>query len=138
MSALSSFRRGAWLTDQRRRAGVPPRSEQLKELVKSAINASAVEIFGFYSRQLSLPARPDYTRAHIRTDFGQSYAATSLSSASDYFHSEIDCVNTAAQVARSLGAKGDWVLSVGATPTAHAATQNGAEELNGLEGDLEL
>ena len=36
-----------------RRAGVPPQSEQLKELVKAVINTPALEIYGFYSRMSS-------------------------------------------------------------------------------------
>lgn len=72
------------------------------------------------------------------TDFGQSYASSSLGKASEYFDSEIECVNTAAKVARQLGSKDTFILSVGATPTAHAATQTSATEKKGLEGDLEL
>ena len=71
-------------------------------------------------------------------DFGQSYASKNLETASDYFRGEIECVNTAAKVARSLGAKGEWTLSVGATPTAHAAVQETQEAMKGLEGTLEL
>ncbi|KAL0245445.1 hypothetical protein I308_104571 [Cryptococcus tetragattii IND107] len=79
-----------------------------------------VEIFGFYSH------------------FGQSYASDSLSAGSSYFAGEINCVQTAAKIARNLGAKGKWILSVGATPTAHAAVQEAVKEHGGLEGELEL
>lgn len=72
------------------------------------------------------------------SDFGQSYASSSLEKASEYYDGEIECVNTAAQVARKLGAKESFVLSVGATPTAHAATQTSATGQMGLEGELEL
>lgn len=70
-------------------------------------------------------------------DFGQSYASQSLDKATEFYHSEIECVNAAATVARSLGGKGQWVLSVGATPTAHAATQIKDGQMD-LEGELEL
>lgn len=70
-------------------------------------------------------------------DFGQSYASKTLDKASEYYQGEIECVNSAAKVARALGAKGKFVLSVGATPTAHAATQT-ASINEGLEGELEL
>ena len=70
-------------------------------------------------------------------DFGQSYASKSLDKATEFYHSEIECVNAAATVARDLGAKGSWVLSVGATPTAHAATQIQDGEMD-LQGELEL
>lgn len=78
-----------------------------------------------------------YWIALIILDFGQSYASKTLSTATDFYHAEIECVNTAAKVARSSGAKGDWVLSVGATPTAHAATTIDEKSLQ-LEGELEL
>lgn len=71
------------------------------------------------------------------TDFGQSYASKSLDKATDFYHSEIECVNTAASVAREMGAQGKWVLSVGATPTAHAATQIKDGQMD-LHGELEL
>lgn len=77
-----------------------------------------------------------YPEADI-TDFGQSYASKTLSTATDFYHAEVNCVNTAAKVARQLGAKGDWMLSVGATPTAHAATTIDEQSLT-LEGELEL
>lgn len=70
-------------------------------------------------------------------DFGQSYASKSLDKATEFYHSEIECVNAAATVARGLGAEGQWVLSVGATPTAHAATQIQDGNMD-LQGELEL
>ncbi|KAL7422475.1 hypothetical protein Q5752_003123 [Cryptotrichosporon argae] len=92
-----------------RRAGNPPRSAQMRALVRAVLNtqrdgaAGGVEIFGFYSH------------------FGQSYAATSAADAGDFFRQEVACVVEAADEARAMGAQGDWTLSVGATPTAHAA-----------------
>jgi len=37
-----------------------------------------------------------------------------------------------------MGSKGKWILSVGATPTAHAATQKDKADVDELEGELEL
>ncbi|ORY22820.1 putative serine dehydratase domain-domain-containing protein [Naematelia encephala] len=118
------FKRGAWSVFLKvdgggRRAGAPPESEQMRSLIKACLASSAVDIYGFYSH------------------FGQSYASTSLDKATAYYHSEIECVNAAAKVARSLGANGQFVLSVGATPTAHAATQT-PEDSENLQGELEL
>ncbi|WVF71093.1 hypothetical protein IAT40_005890 [Kwoniella sp. CBS 6097] len=129
-----------------RRAGVPPTSEQMKDLIKAIVNSTHVNIFGFYSH------------------FGQSYASDSLSKGSDYFAGEVECVSAAAKVASELGAApppsslssqgnyegaggdgaqvGSWVFSVGATPTAHAAVSESEGELSaqieGLDGVLEL
>ena len=109
----------------------------MKELLQACLTSSSVQIFGFYSREFE-PFSLKPPQADPVTDFGQSYASKSLETASDYFRGEIECVNTAAKVARSLGAKGEWTLSVGATPTAHAAVQETQEAMKGLEGTLEL
>lgn len=111
----------------------------MKDLISALLKSTSVEIYGFYSRKspdliLSGP-NPDLTRHVI--DFGQSYASKSLDKATEFYHSEIECVNAAATVARGLGAKGKWILSVGATPTAHAATQIKDGQMD-LEGELEL
>ncbi|KAK8845620.1 hypothetical protein IAR55_006336 [Kwoniella newhampshirensis] len=103
-----------------RRAGVPPTSQQMKDIIEAVVGSKHVEIFGFYSH------------------FGQSYASDSLAKGSDYFAGEIDCVQSAAKIARGLGAEGKWILSVGATPTAHAAVQEMVQTHGGLEGELEL
>ncbi|TYJ52111.1 hypothetical protein B9479_007291 [Cryptococcus floricola] len=103
-----------------RRAGAPPESEQMKDLLAAILAApEAISIFGFYSH------------------FGQSYASSSLAAGSSFFHAEIACTQTAAKLARSLGAQGDWVISVGATPTAHAAVQEAVTDLK-VDGKLEL
>jgi D-serine deaminase-like pyridoxal phosphate-dependent protein len=60
-----------------------------------------------------------------------------LEEAGKFYAGEVACVNDAAARARELGLKGDWVLSVGATPTAHAAIL-GAATPSGLHGTLEL
>jgi predicted RNase H-like HicB family nuclease len=71
-------------------------------------------------------------------DFGQSYAAKTLDTATEFYHSEISCVNTAASRAKSMGLTGNWILSVGATPTAHAAGMTEHVKEDELEGALEL
>ncbi|WVQ99765.1 hypothetical protein IAU59_006907 [Kwoniella sp. CBS 9459] len=115
-----------------RRAGVPPTSDQMKDLIKAIVASKHVEIFGFYSH------------------FGQSYASDSLAKGSDYFSGEIECVSAAARVARELGATppkgangeggnngGSWVFSVGATPTAHAAVSEAQSDLHSQIGNLD-
>lgn len=47
-------------------------------------------------------------------------------------------MNDAAAYARELGLRGDFVLSVGATPTAHAASSSLTSDGRALEGKLEL
>ena len=73
----------------------------------------------------------------LNPDFGHSYASDSLDAATEYYKGEIECANSAAKLSRQLGATGEWVLSVGATPTTHAAT-SGETKQEGLEGALEL
>jgi len=64
-----------------------------------------------------------------------------LNEATKFYHSEIECVNAAATSAKSMGmsppSDRKWILSVGATPTAHAATQIDQGGMD-LEGVLEL
>ncbi|BEJ11002.1 hypothetical protein CspHIS471_0104240 [Cutaneotrichosporon sp. HIS471] len=102
-----------------KRAGAPPRSAQMDALLQACKDEPGVEIFGFYSH------------------FGQSYASRNFDQAGQYYAGEIECVNDAAARAIELGLKGDWILSVGATPTAHAAAL-GAAAPGGLNGTLEL
>lgn len=75
----------------------------------------------------------------LTADFGQSYASKDLDAAGKFYAGEIECVNDAATYARSLGLEGPLVLSIGATPTAHAAVL-GADGVSGqdLQGSLEL
>jgi len=72
------------------------------------------------------------------TDFGQSYASTDLDAAGKFYAGEIECVNDAAVYATELGLEGEWVLSVGATPTAHAAVLGAGTGAEKLHGKLEL
>lgn len=80
-------------------------------------------------------------RKGLTADFGQSYASKDLAQAGTFYAGEIECVNDAARYARELGLTGNWVLSVGATPTAHAAALGASGQLASgekLEGELEL
>ena len=134
-----SFFEAKNLTD--RRAGAPPKSAQMRDLINALLSSPAVSVHGFYSRAStlteSLPSLQRHKQDLTQVDFGQSYASRQLSDATDYFYAECECVNTAAQNARSMGLEGDWVLSVGATPTAHAATIDKLKEQQ-WEGRLEL
>ena len=78
---------------------------------------------------------------------GDSYASTSLSQASSFLSLEVDAVNTAAGLALAVlsGSPGyapreqPFVLSVGSTPTAHAASASNKIRLASLlNGSLEL
>ena len=89
----------------------------------------AISIYGFYCHA------------------GQSYASTSLDEASQFLSEELRAVNEAAEIATSMIAQTDtislhnipFVLSVGSTPTAHAATpETKASFLSSLRGKLEI
>lgn len=78
---------------------------------------------------------------------GNSYASTSLSEASSFLSSEVEAVNSAAEVALAVlsglpnteAYRQPFVLSVGSTPTAHAASaETRALLLRELHGILEL
>jgi len=78
---------------------------------------------------------------------GQSYASTSLDEASQFLSEELQAVNAAAEIATSLIAQTStasshntpFVLSVGSTPTAHAATPETKAKLHSsLHGKLEI
>ncbi|WVR06754.1 hypothetical protein IAU60_003789 [Kwoniella sp. DSM 27419] len=98
------------------RAGLPAKSPAMRELISTAISMNHIDIFGFYSH------------------FGQSYASSGPEEAADYLAGEVACVSTAAQIALDLGAKpsGPYVLSVGATPTAHVVEAIKSSDLPGV------
>lgn len=91
--------------------------------MKGVLASPATEIFGFY--------------AHA----GNAYASTSSDEAERFLSSEVETVNKAAELAKGLitDEQPPFVLSVGSTPTAHAAsasTRGRLQEL--LHGTLEL
>jgi D-serine ammonia-lyase len=113
----------------RRRAGLAPTSPYFESLLTSIFTSTAISVYGFY------------------THAGQSYASTSLPEASTFLSAEVDAVNTAAGLALALleGTPGvaprnsPFILAVGSTPTAHAATAETREKLAALlNGTLEL
>ncbi|KAG8684557.1 hypothetical protein FRC09_015309 [Ceratobasidium sp. 395] len=107
-----------------KRAGLTPGSVDLHGLVDTLIPSSAVSIYGFY--------------AHA----GHSYASTSQAQAAANLQTEISSVNAAAAYALSKYIAQNlptpkFVLSVGATPTAHAASGK-IEFPTPLNGTVEL
>lgn len=65
--------------------------------------------------------------------FSESYASLGEAEAAAFFAGEVACVNSAAAAALSLGTPppSPYVLSVGATPTAHVANLSVSGSLNG-------
>ncbi|KAF8168133.1 putative serine dehydratase domain-containing protein [Crassisporium funariophilum] len=111
------------------RAGLPPTSEEFSSLVEVLLGSSAITLHGFYGHA------------------GNAYASTSLTQASDYLSGEVNAVNIAAMIALDLISSSPhspsvtepFVLSVGSTPTAHAASADARKLLaQALHGDLEL
>ncbi|PFH54446.1 hypothetical protein AMATHDRAFT_72249 [Amanita thiersii Skay4041] len=111
------------------RAGVIPSSADFKELMQKLFSSSVVSVYGFY--------------AHA----GNSYASTSLSEASSFLSAEVQCVVLAARLAKEVAStmpdlpsfQEPFVLSVGSTPTAHAASPETRQKLTeALNGTLEL
>ncbi len=112
-----------------RRAGLRPETPAFRALLDAALVSSSISIYGFY------------------THAGNSYASTSFDDASNFLLSEVNAVNTAAGLALQIIAatpglsqpREPYVLSVGATPTAHAATPELRASLEpSLHGVLEL
>lgn len=108
-----------------RRAGVAPTSQELDGLLDTIVASAFISLYGFY--------------AHA----GHSYASTSQERAVANLQDELSAVNVAAGHAiPKFLARGHpepvFILSVGATPTAHAASDivrvphplNGAIELH--------
>lgn len=111
------------------RAGVTPGSVEFNELIKILSASSSISIYGFYAHS------------------GKSYASTSQSEASSFLSVEIQSVNSAARLALDelskspsvCGVQKPFVLSVGSTPTAHAASAETRQRLAGeLHGTLEI
>ena len=115
--------------DVRSRAGLSPKDQVFQELLEVILASPAISIYGFYCHA------------------GQSYASTSLDEASQFLSAELQAVNDAAGVAMSAIAQINtvslhntpFVLSVGSTPTAHAATpETKTKLLSSLRGKLEI
>ncbi|TCD62211.1 hypothetical protein EIP91_007216 [Steccherinum ochraceum] len=111
-----------------KRAGLEPSSPAFTELLDRALTSSHVTVYGFYCHA------------------GQSYASSSPEEASSFLTIELESVNNAAKLAKSRieelkldASREAFILSVGSTPTAHAANlANKAKLASLLYGDLEL
>ncbi|THH01788.1 hypothetical protein EW026_g948 [Hermanssonia centrifuga] len=112
-----------------KRAGLEPTSPAFEALLKRLFASPIVSIHGFYCHA------------------GHAYSSTSLDAASAFLSTEVNAVNTAAGLALSLLASVPgaapkeipFVLAVGSTPTAHAASAETREKLASfLNGTLEL
>jgi len=111
------------------RAGMVPTSPEFRDLLRAIYVSPNVMIYGFY--------------AHA----GNSYFSTSVSEASCFLSQEVQSVNLAARIALDELSKfpdlqpvqNPFVLSVGSTPTAHAANAETRQILTEeLFGTLEL
>ncbi|KAG8832676.1 hypothetical protein FRC17_000895 [Serendipita sp. 399] len=96
-----------------KRAGLPLKSEALRELITAILASDSVHIHGFYCHA------------------GDSYASTTPHQAASFLTAEMQTANDAAGLARSiLDSRPElkpkyllpFVLSVGSTPTAHATS----------------
>jgi hypothetical protein len=113
-----------------RRAGVVPGSAAFETLLEAIHGStSMISLYGFYCHA------------------GDAYGSTSLSQASSFLSSEVETVNQAAKMALDWmhGRPGDkverpsFILSIGATPTAHCASAETRARLQSLlYGKLEL
>jgi len=117
------------LDGNQKRAGIVPSTPGFESLLKAIYTSSAISLHGFYCHA------------------GDSYESTGLSQASHFLSSEVRTANEAAKWAIDLisgwsGGKGEhpkFVLSVGATPTAHSASAKARAQLGSLlHGTLEL
>ena len=115
--------------NSRSRAGVSPGSPQFYALLSVLLESSAINLHGFYGHA------------------GNAYASTSLPEASRFLSGEVAAVNDAARAALEIISHSTpsatltqpFVLSVGSTPTAHAASLETRKMLSQvLHGTLEL
>ncbi|PCH33682.1 hypothetical protein WOLCODRAFT_22168 [Wolfiporia cocos MD-104 SS10] len=112
-----------------KRAGLEPTSPLFESLLMTVFSSPVISVYGFY------------------THGGHSYSSISLPEATGYLSREIEAVNTAAGLALSILAgtpntaprNEPFVLAIGATPTAHAATAETRAQLEfRLNGRLEI
>lgn len=117
-----------WLTPNSRRAGLVPGSGEFNALLELILISPAIELYGFYCHA------------------GQSYGSRSFENASAFLSVEVEAVNEAAGLALTMRRKQGlesppkpYVLAVGSTPTAHAATAETRAHITSiLNGTLEL
>jgi hypothetical protein len=104
----------------------------MRELISVALASDDVEIFGFYSH-----FGREFTDCRLGASLiapEESYASSCPDEAALFLEGEVSCVAYAAKVAIELGAAPTrpYVLSVGATPTAHAVDSLHAVNLPGV------
>ncbi|EEB09608.1 alanine racemase [Schizosaccharomyces japonicus yFS275] len=103
------------------RAGLQVGSPELQDLIDTTLNASGIiNLFGFYCHA------------------GHSYGASSIEEARNYLLDEIRAANVAAEYVHKKNRSTPLVLSVGATPTAHATKAWIADSVPKLYGRLEI
>ena len=104
------------------RAGVVPESPEFFALLEVLLQSPATILHGFYGHA------------------GNAYGSTSLSEASEFLSKEVESVNIAAKSALEVISSSypeavvskPFVLSVGSTPTAHAANAETRKQLSEL------
>jgi len=110
------------------RAGQVPGTPAMTALLEAALTSPAVAIYGFYCHA------------------GNAYASKSLDEGSTFLTEEVTAVNGVAAEAKDIASRlgkthnVPWVLSVGSTPTAHAAASDEVRQKlkEVLNGKIEL
>ncbi|KAI9933513.1 hypothetical protein ASPWEDRAFT_53282 [Aspergillus wentii DTO 134E9] len=103
-----------------KREGLPLGSDRLNCLIAHALQSTQVSIHGFYCHS------------------GHSYRSNNLPDAEEHLFNEISCASAAANLCLESKQDLNLVLSVGATPTAHAASSTITQKLANLPGTPEL
>ncbi|VEU23124.1 DEKNAAC104071 [Brettanomyces naardenensis] len=103
------------------RAGFELESPELRKALKRILSSDSFELYGFYCHA------------------GHSYGCHSIEEAEKVLLDEINSANSAAKIAREYSEFIEPVLSVGATPTAHAAYLYSSSQISEkVYGKIEL
>ncbi|GES65982.1 2-deoxyglucose-6-phosphate phosphatase [Aspergillus terreus] len=103
-----------------RREGVQLGSNELSVLIRQTLQSTLVRLHGFYCHA------------------GHSYTGNSLDDAEQHLLQEIACGSAAAQQCLDIQADLQLTVSVGATPTAHAASASMLDKIQALPANLNL
>lgn len=103
-----------------RREGVQLGSDELAVLIRQTLQSTRVRLHGFYCHA------------------GHSYTGNSLGDAEQHLLHEIACGCAAAQQCLDIQADLRLTVSVGATPTAHAASASVLDKIQTLSTNLKL
>lgn len=126
---IATFLRFALKGHLYRRAGQVPNTPAMTALLEASLSSLSVSIYGFYCHA------------------GNSYASKSIDEGTTFLTQEVTAVNIVAAEAKQVAARlskalpsESWVLSVGSTPTTHAASSATVREKikKMLHGTLEL